>query len=187
VSRKALAFAIAVAAIVIAGSIALAVRGDGGSSGSAASSSPAIVAVDGVERLPRTVSELPVIDAEGFRSLLGDLRGTPVVVNLWASWCEPCKREMPLLSAAALDRRDVQFLGVDTLDSRSGAEAFIAEHAVSFPSLFDPDASVRTELGSFGLPVTVFFDADGNQVAKIDGELSRSALDEHLAEISPGS
>ena len=69
----------------------------------------------------------------------------------------------------------------------TGAESFIAEHAVSFPSLFDPDASVRTELGSFGLPVTVFFDADGDQVAKVDGELSQSALDEHLAEISPGS
>ena len=67
------------------------------------------------------------------------------------------------------------------------AESFIAEHAVSFPSLFDPDASVRTELGSFGLPVTVFFDADGDQVAKVDGELSQSALDEHLTEISPGS
>jgi cytochrome c biogenesis protein CcmG/thiol:disulfide interchange protein DsbE len=187
VSRKALALAVAVAAFVIAGSIALAVRSDGGTSSPAASSSPAIVAVDGVEGLPRRVAELPGTDAEAFRSLLGDLRGTPVVVNLWASWCEPCQREMPMLSAAALGERDVQFIGVDTLDSRSGAEAFITEHAVSFPSLFDPDASVRTELGSFGLPVTVFFDADGNQVAKVDGELSQSALDEHLAAISPGS
>lgn len=186
-SRKALSLALAVAALVIAGSIALAVRDDGGSSSTTASSSLAIVAVDGVEGLPRTVAELPGTDTEAFRSLLGNLRGTPVVVNLWASWCEPCQREMPMLSAAALDERDVQFLGVDTLDSRSGAESFIAEHAVSFPSLFDPDASVRTEFGSFGLPVTVFFDADGNQVAKVDGELSQSALDEHLAAISPGS
>ncbi len=186
-SRKALSLALAVAAIVIVGSIALTVRSDGGSSNPAASSSPAIVAAAGVEGLPRTVSELPGTDAEAFRSLLGDLRGTPVVVNLWASWCEPCEREMPMLSAAAVDERDVQFLGIDTLDSRSGAEAFIAEYAVPFPSLFDPDASVRTELGSFGLPVTVFFDADGNQVAKVDGELSQSTLDEHLGEISPRS
>ena len=49
----------------------------------------------------------------------------------------------------------------------------------------DPDGAIRTDLGSLGLPVTVFFDADGNQVAKVDGELSQSALDEHLNEITP--
>jgi peroxiredoxin len=92
---------------------------------------------------------------------------------------------MPRLSAAAVEHAGVQFLGVDTLDSRSGAESFITRHAVPFPSLFDPDGAIRTDLGSFGLPVTVFFDADGNQVAKVDGELSQSALDEHLNEIAP--
>jgi len=185
VSRKALFLTAAVAAIVIAASIALAVRDDdAASSGAGASPSPAILAVEGVEGLPDTVSALPDADADAFRSLLDGLRGTPVVVNLWASWCEPCEREMPMLSAAAVEEAGVQFLGVDTLDSRSGAEAFIADHSVPFPSLFDPDASIRTDLGSFGLPVTVFFDADGNQVAKVDGELSRSALDEHLGAIT---
>ncbi|MGZ8580790.1 MAG: TlpA family protein disulfide reductase [Actinomycetota bacterium] len=134
--------------------------------------------------LPSTADELPTADAAAFRGLLDELQGTPVVVNLWASWCEPCKREMPMLSRAAADHPDVQFLGVDTLDSREGAEAFIAEYSVPFPSLFDPDGAIRTELGSFGLPVTVFFDADGNEAAKVDGELSQSALDEHLATIS---
>ena len=68
----------------------------------------------------------------------------------------------------------MQFLGVDTLDAREGAEAFIAEFAVPFPSLFDPDGAIRTDLDSFGLPVTVFFDAEANQVGKVDGELSQS-------------
>ena len=134
--------------------------------------------------LPTSVTELPSADVETFRALLEDLRGTPVVVNLWASWCEPCEREMPMLAQAARADPDVQFLGVDTLDSREGAEEFIAEFGVPFPSLFDPDGVIRTDLDSFGLPVTVFFDADGNQVAKVDGELSRTALDEHLAAIA---
>lgn len=134
--------------------------------------------------LPSTAGELPAADAEAFRALLADLQGTPVVVNLWASWCEPCKREMPMLAGAAADHPGVQFLGVDTLDSREGAEAFIAEYSVPFPSLFDPDGAIRTELGSFGLPVTVFFDGEGNEVAKVDGELGQSALDEHLAAIA---
>ena len=146
--------------------------------------SPAILAVEGVDALPTTVAELPTTDAEGFRALLDDLRGTPVVVNLWASWCEPCKREMPLLSQAAADHAEVQFLGVDTLDAREGAERFIAEFSVPFPSLFDPDGVIRTDLDSFGLPVTAFFDAEGNQVGKVDGELSQTTLDEHLAAIT---
>jgi len=134
--------------------------------------------------LPTSVTELPSADVETFRALLEDLRGTPVVVNLWASWCEPCEREMPMLAQAARANPHVQFLGVDTLDAREGAEEFITEFGVPFPSLFDPDGVIRTDLDSFGLPVTVFFDADGNQVAKVDGELSRTALDEHLAAIA---
>ena len=135
-------------------------------------------------RLPTSVTELPSADVETFRALLEDLRGTPVVVNLWASWCEPCEREMPMLAQAARAHPDVQFLGVDSLDSREGAEGFIAEVGVPFPSLFDPDGVIRTDLDSFGLPVTVFFDADGNQVAKVDGELSQARLDEHLSAIA---
>ena len=158
--------------------------GDPATPSETASSSPALRAVEDVDALPATVAALPNADVDAFRALLEDLRGTPVVVNLWASWCEPCKREMPMLSQAAADQADVQFLGVDTLDSREGGEAFIAELAVTFPSLFDPDGVIRTDLGSFGLPVTVFFDADGTQVAKVDGELSQDALEEHLAAIS---
>jgi cytochrome c biogenesis protein CcmG, thiol:disulfide interchange protein DsbE len=134
--------------------------------------------------LPTSVTELPTADVESFRALLEDLRGTPVVVNLWASWCEPCEREMPMLAQAARANPDVQFLGVDSLDSREGAEEFIAEFGVPFPSLFDPDGVIRTDLDSFGLPVTVFFDAEGNQVAKVDGELSQAALDEQLTAIA---
>jgi thiol-disulfide isomerase/thioredoxin len=151
---------------------------------SAATSSPALLAGGTVPGLPTQVAELPTADTDAFRTLLADLQGIPVVVNLWASWCEPCTREMPMLSDAAAAHPDVQFIGVDTLDSRGGAEAFIADYGVPFPSLFDPDGAIRTDLGSFGLPVTVFFDAEGNQVEKVDGELSQSALDEHLAAIS---
>ena len=168
---------------LVLSSIALAACDRAAPSPGRSSSSPALVVVDGVG-LPRTVAELPNADADSFRSLMDDLRGTPVVVNLWASWCEPCEREMPMLSQAARAHPDVQFLGVDTLDAREGAEEFIAEYGVPFPSLFDPDGVIRTDLDSFGLPVTVFFDADGNQVAKVDGELSQTTLDEHLATLA---
>jgi cytochrome c biogenesis protein CcmG, thiol:disulfide interchange protein DsbE len=176
---------IAVTSVFALGVVTFALIANGGDERAAPGvSSPAIV-VDDVRGLPATVAALPNTDAEAFRSLMGELRGTPVVVNLWASWCEPCKVEMPRLAAAASRHPGVQFVGVDTLDSREGAEAFIAEFSVPFPSLFDPEGTVRTELEGFGLPVTVFFDADGEQFAKVEGELSQSDLDEGLTAIDP--
>jgi thiol-disulfide isomerase/thioredoxin len=176
--------AVASVVVLIAVTLALVACDDDPAPGGAVSSSPALTVVDGVDGLPDTVAALPNADADAFRALLDELRGTPVVVNLWASWCEPCKREAPMLSEAAAANPGVQFLGVDTLDSREGAEAFIAEHGLPFPSLFDPDGSIRTDLGSFGLPVTAFFDAEGDLVAKVDGELSQETLDEHVAAIT---
>jgi thiol-disulfide isomerase/thioredoxin len=182
VFRRILLVASVVAACIAA--LALTACDDGaGTEVTGPSPSPALLAVEGLAGLPETVAELPVVDTEGFRSMMTELRGTPVVVNLWASWCEPCTREMPRLAEAAADHLEVQFVGVDTLDSREGAEAFIEEHSVPFPSLFDPQGAIRTELESLGLPVTVFFDAEGNQVAKVDGELSQRDLDEYLATI----
>ena len=146
--------------------------------------SPALRVVD-APLLPATTDELPVVDVAGFEELLGQLRGTPVVVNFWAAWCGPCRNEMPRLAAAAREHGDsVQFVGVDILDNRGAAEAFIADFEIPFPSLFDVTGETRTAVGGIGQPVTVFYDADGTPVAKVDGELSQAALDEHLAALT---
>jgi thiol-disulfide isomerase/thioredoxin len=158
--------------------------GDGPVRVSTAPSGAAIVVATGAG-LPSTVSDLPAMDAEGFHDLLERAKGTPLVVNFWASWCEPCAREAPMLARAARTHRDVQFLGVDILDSKDGALQFIAEHRVPYPSLFDPSGDIRTDLGSLGQPVTVFYTADGAQVAKIDGELSPDVLRSNLILIEP--
>jgi cytochrome c biogenesis protein CcmG/thiol:disulfide interchange protein DsbE len=133
--------------------------------------------------LPTAVTALPNMDVSGFHQLLAQLRGTPVVVNVWASWCVPCKAEAPLLTAAAEQHRDIQFLGVDIQDSRDGAANFLVTHAIPYPSVFDPAAAIRTDLGSFGQPVTVFFAADGTMVAKVDGQIGADALAADIAKI----
>jgi cytochrome c biogenesis protein CcmG, thiol:disulfide interchange protein DsbE len=131
--------------------------------------------------LPTHVADLPTFDVQTYQGLLTQLRGTPIVVNVWAAWCAPCKAEAPLLRTANQTYGDrVQFLGVDILDSIDGARGFIAEHGLEYPSIFDPSGAIRDLLGMVGQPVTVFYDADGNVVSSWDGQLSQVALDEGI-------
>jgi cytochrome c biogenesis protein CcmG, thiol:disulfide interchange protein DsbE len=128
--------------------------------------------------LPTHVAELPTFDVQTYQRLLTELRGTPVVVNVWAAWCGPCEAEAPLLRDAGLTYGDrVQFLGVDILDSLDGARGFIADHGLTYPSVFDPSGAIRDSLDMIGQPVTVFYDADGNVVKTSPGQLTQTALD----------
>ncbi len=98
--------------------------------------------------LPTHVAELPTFDVQTYQRLLTQLRGTPVVVNVWAAWCGPCRDEAPLLHAGEQTYGDrVQFLGVDIIDSLDGARGFIDEHGLTYPSVFDPSGDIRDSLG----------------------------------------
>ena len=131
--------------------------------------------------LPTHVADLPTFDVNTYQQLLTQLNGTPVVVNVWAAWCAPCKAEAPLLHDATATYGDrVQFLGVDILDSKDGARGFIADHSLEYPSVFDPTGAIRDSLGMIGQPVTVFYDADGTMVSSWDGQLSQKALDQGI-------
>jgi thiol-disulfide isomerase/thioredoxin len=88
--------------------------------------------------------------------------GVPTVVNLWASWCGPCRDELPLIQAfadAAGDR--VRVLGVVSKDGEPQAESFAADAGTTFPSAFDGEGELMAELGLNALPYTMFLDADG--------------------------
>ena len=109
--------------------------------------------------------EIEPADPEAFRRQLRELRGYPVVVNAWASWCGPCKLEFPFFGRVAtrLGKR-VAFLGLNVTDNREDARGFLAGHPVPFPHLEDPDARIiQTESASTGLPVTLFYDRRGRQ------------------------
>jgi cytochrome c biogenesis protein CcmG, thiol:disulfide interchange protein DsbE len=135
--------------------------------------------------LPRSADALPAADPEVFQRLLGQLEGTPVLVNFWGSWCPPCREEMPRLVAAHHEFGDrIQFLGVDILDTRTEARAFMEEFGMTFPSVFDVPDAIKTSLGQFGQPVTVFFRADGTFSFAYTGPIPDEDLHRHLEAIA---
>jgi thiol-disulfide isomerase/thioredoxin len=106
--------------------------------------------------------------AGDFQKRLGRLRGHPVVVNQWASWCPNCRAEFPFFRSAIARYRDrVAFLGLDSQDNRGDAESFLEQIPSDFPSILDQDASVAAALGGGqSWPTTFFLDKNG-QVAQV--------------------
>lgn len=98
---------------------------------------------------------------------LSGLAGTPTVINFWASWCAPCREELPLLAKAHEAYGDqLRVIGVDFADSAPDAALELAEQSgVTYPLLSDPDSDTKVPLRVIGLPQTVFVDAQGTMVA----------------------
>jgi thiol-disulfide isomerase/thioredoxin len=102
------------------------------------------------------------------------LRGHPVVVNVWAAWCGPCRDELPLFQRAAIDwGKRVAFIGVDLRDSRAGATRLLHEIPLSYPSFEDPDGEVAAHFRLVGTPSTIFYDAAGRVTHVRPGPYSR--------------
>jgi thiol-disulfide isomerase/thioredoxin len=106
--------------------------------------------------------------------------GRPVLVNILASWCAPCRDELPVLIRAHEDNPDIAFLGIDHLDRREDAEAFLEEMNVTFPTLFDINGDVAAAVQARGMPTTLIFDADGDLVAHHSGLVTASQLEDLL-------
>ena len=149
-------------------------------SGSDAPSSPVVLAVG------QPAPPLVGVDLDGRTVDLAALRGRPVIVNFWGSWCTPCRDEFPLL-AAGLDRHrgdGLAIIGVLFKDDPGPARAFIARMGAGWPSVADPDGAFARAYRVVAPPQTYFIDRDGVVRSFQVGEVADAAeLEAHLAEI----
>ncbi|MFL1455036.1 redoxin domain-containing protein [Marinobacter sp. GN3S48] len=124
-------------------------------------------------RLP----EIALQDHEGVPVALADYRGKRLVINLWATWCPPCQREMPVFEAAQAEHEEILFLFVNQGESVERVRSFLQSHGLMLENvLLDRGARLGQRVGSMGLPTTLFYDAQGRQVGSHVGELSRASL-----------
>jgi thiol-disulfide isomerase/thioredoxin len=141
-----------------------------------------------LQEIPRQANRLLGGGTGAFEARLASLRGTPVVVNQWASWCGPCRYEFPFFQRLARRYASrVAFLGVDSQDARSAAKAFLRQLPVPYPHYFDPDTKIaRLFRGGQAWPTTAFYSAAGALAythigayasqAKLDADIRRYAL-----------
>lgn len=121
------------------------------------------------EAPPMPALTLPGLDGPPIS--LAALRGHPVIINFWASWCVPCREEAPLLEEMwnEFQSHGLLVIGVDTQDMEQPARAFLKEFRLTYPSLRDPDGSAARRFGITGVPETFFVDAAGRIRGKFPG------------------
>lgn len=175
----------AVAAVLAAGGLLLGGCGSSSAAGEGADAGfvagdGSIVVVPATERVPAPDLVGETLDGGTFR--LADQLGDVVVLNVWASWCAPCRAEAPGLAVLAREFEDegVQFVGLDTRDSDVSARAFTERFGIDYPNVIDRDGRLQLLFGDSlppqAIPSTLVIDAEGRVAARALGKVSESTL-----------
>ncbi len=132
---------------------------------------------------PVPASDLPYVDLHGQEATLADSNGRIRLVNFWATWCVPCREEMPALDALARERGGPDFQVIPIATGRNSPDAiaaFTAEAGITdLPTYLDPKSRLAQAMNVPGLPVTLLLDRDGNEVARLLGGADWNGQDAH--------
>ncbi len=169
--------AIAIAALMVFGFLGLLVWG--------MLNKEPITGLSGVTMVNRPAPDFTLTTLEGTRISLEDLRGKPVVINFWASWCPPCRIEAPLIERTwrAYKNRDLIFLGINIQDRKEDALNYIREFDITYPNGPDPTGEISIDYGVSGLPVTFFISRKGEVVRRWVGAIETNVLISSIEEI----
>ena len=169
--------AIAIAALIVIGFLGILVWG--------MLNKQPITGLSGVTMVNRPAPDFSLTTFEGAKISMEDLRGKPVIINFWASWCPPCRIEAPLLERTwrAYKNRGLIFLGINIQDRKEDALSYIREFDITFPNAPDPTGEVTIDYGVSGLPVTFFISRKGEVVRRWVGAVEPGVLISSIEEI----
>ncbi len=144
-----------------------------------------ITGLSGITRVNRPAPGFILTTFKGTRISMEDLRGKPLVINFWASWCPPCRIEAPLIEKTwrAYKNRGLIFLGVNIQDRKEDALNYIREFHITYPNGPDPTGEISIDYGVSGLPVTFFVSRKGEVVRRWVGAIEKRALNSSIEEI----
>ena len=145
-----------------------------------------ITGLSGVAMVNRPAPDFSLTTFEGTKiSLKKNLKGKPVIINFWASWCPPCRIEAPLIENTwrAYKNRDLIFLGVNIQDRKEDALNYMREFNITYPNGPDPTGEIAIDYGVSGLPVTFFVSRDGEVVQRWVGAIEKNVLFSSIKEI----
>ncbi|MCE9622751.1 MAG: TlpA family protein disulfide reductase [Actinomycetia bacterium] len=138
------------------------------------------------DRASDAVDDVTFTASDGSSASVADFSGLPLVVNMWATNCVPCVKEMPAFDQVANEIADtIQIIGVNVFDTPEDAAAFAADLGVGYPQFTDPDGALSSALLVTGLPATGFFDARGNLLEVHQGAFTADELRAAIAEYFP--
>ena len=134
----------------------------------------------------QALPEIELTTPQGARVRLSDFNGAPTVVNLWATWCPPCVREMPVLQQAQIEHPTIHFVFLNQREPAARVAAWLAARQLPLRNvLLDETGSAGAVFNQQALPTTLFFNARGELVSRRTGELSKATLTQRLEAISP--
>jgi len=127
-----------------------------------------------------TPPDFTLLLPDGRYTTLAELKGRPVLINFWATWCPPCRAEMPELLQAARDYPDLAMLAVNVAEKPALVSQFAEQFRMDVPVVVDPQGAISDRYGVRGLPTSIFLDADGKITDVMPGAINRAVIDRVL-------